>query len=214
VTYSDTTVLAGNPALQPEVGHDFDIGLSIRQPSLVGFSVDVTYFRNDLNDLIQWRQVTPNYWSPANIGKARKQGIECGLSLNPAGNIRLAWSFTYLDARNTTEGSDAFDDVLPYSPRQTNTLSLQTEWGGVRGNCSTSFRSKTIASDGLWMDAYHTTNLLLSYRIPVERASVDLKFELRNVENERYQVIKGYPMPGREVRVTLAFGYATFSGRE
>jgi outer membrane receptor for ferrienterochelin and colicins len=72
----------------------------------------LTLFRNDLSDLIDFDLVefTPTYWRGIyryqNIVEARTQGVEWESKIKVSSAWALAFSYTYLRARNLTEKTD------------------------------------------------------------------------------------------------------------
>ncbi len=89
----------GNPDLGPESSNGWDIGAG---GTFVGglLSVDATWFRNRLDELIEFA-------FPAgfvNLGAATTQGLELTTSLQPHRRVRLDANYTYNDAK--TAGGD------------------------------------------------------------------------------------------------------------
>jgi outer membrane receptor for ferrienterochelin and colicins len=72
----------------------------------------LTFFRNDLSNLIEFDLIeyTPTYWRGVyryqNIVKARTQGLEWESKIKVSDGWDLAFSYTYLRARNLTEKTD------------------------------------------------------------------------------------------------------------
>jgi vitamin B12 transporter len=95
----------GNPNLKPETGDGYEIGPEFFIPALgrPNFAyVTVTYFHNDIKNLIT---STPDFSSEENIGRAKIDGVESELLLNPAPWLNADLTYSYTDAR------DAIDDT-------------------------------------------------------------------------------------------------------
>jgi outer membrane cobalamin receptor len=197
---------AGNPDLKPERGTDFDMGFLIRHPAWGGLGAEVTYFLNSFSDLILWQPGVADVWSPQNVGKARIRGIEIRLSFAPAQELlRFEWNYTFLDARNRTDNASEFDLLLPYRPRHVHNFSATIELSGAYCTVNLSHVAKrfTTTSNTASLPGYRLTNILLGIRRAFEPLALGVKLEMRNLEDVRYQVMPGYPMPGREVRLSL-----------
>ena len=85
----------GNPDLKAERSRGWDAGVEWKPSE--GLVLDVTWFQNRIEDLIDF--------TPVNVGKATTRGIE----VSAAGNLFSDWlswrgSFTWLDASDDTTG--------------------------------------------------------------------------------------------------------------
>ncbi len=202
---------AGNPELKPELGKDFDAGFMVRLPLLVGLGIDATYFHNTVDDLILWQQGAGGLWSPTNVGKANISGLESRVSLDPwKGLLRVEWTYTYLDARNKTEKHTEYDKRLPYRSRHAHTLSAGATWGDLSALVEFSYFSSryTNTANTILLDPYHVTNVIAGATILHDPVSADLKLEIRNLEDLEYKAMEGFPMPGRELRLSLNVKFA------
>ncbi|NBN76747.1 TonB-dependent receptor [Microvirga tunisiensis] len=89
----------GNPNLTPEENFGWDIG--VEQKLLDGrLTVDVTYFRERLEDEIQTRFLPGFASSPFNLqGTSKRQGVEVSATAQILDGLTARASYTYLDAR-------------------------------------------------------------------------------------------------------------------
>lgn len=201
----------GNPNLKPEHGTDFDVGAMFRYPFFPGVALDLTYFKNSITDMILWHQGPLGIWSPENVGKADIQGVELKAALSPWGDLlQFGWNYTYLDARNKTQDRTQYDMQLPYRARHAHNFSLRFGQAGLYAlldYSSTGKRFTTTANTDLLLP-YHLINAILGYKMRFDPLSLDAKLEVRNLENTEYQAMEGFPMPGREVRLSLAVKFA------
>ncbi len=104
--WPDTGFAKGNTALVAESGWHSDISLD---QSLWHDKVMLTlsYFQTDIDDKIAWAEdpSDPNvigfggYWKPSNVNKFESKGLEFGFTIKPTDPLRIALSYTYLDAR-------------------------------------------------------------------------------------------------------------------
>src|SRR5258706_3658802 len=86
--------IQANPALRPEHGWTYDAGFEVHPGSC---SLRATYFRANVTDLIQTTSgsVSAPVTSAANIGTARRQGVEIEISHVLNQYLREAWNYTY-----------------------------------------------------------------------------------------------------------------------
>lgn len=64
---------SGNDDLVPETSDSWEVGL---WNSLDGATIDVVYFNNEFDNLIEWREVQQFVWQPVNVARARTEGVE------------------------------------------------------------------------------------------------------------------------------------------
>jgi len=196
----------GNANLKPEHGKDFDVGAMVRLPALLGIALDLTYFRNSITDMILWLQGPNAIWSPENVGKAEIQGVEVKASLGPWNDlVHLGWNYTYLDARNKTADLTQYDMQLPYRSRNTHNVSMRFGLPSVYSVIDFSYTGKryTTTANTASLPPYHVINAVVGFKMLLEPLSLDAKLEIRNLENLEYKAMEGFPMPGREYRLSL-----------
>jgi outer membrane cobalamin receptor len=65
-----------------------------------------------------------------------------------------------------------------------------------------------IANDeSAWLPEYWLTNMNLSTALHVNPLRLDVRIELSNLFDRDYQVLPGYPMPGRTFKFVLGVDY-------
>jgi outer membrane cobalamin receptor len=209
----------GNPDLQPESATDFDIGLMMQDSRYGELALGLTYFTNDVEDLIIWQIGTSGLWSPFNIGKALIRGIEASASFNIWKDIaRVSWNYTYLDPRNKSPRLNEYNKLLPYRPRHSNNVSLHLTGYGFHGIVNVTHMGERYitTANTVSLPSHEVIDCIVSYRIPLHFAAINATFEMKNIAGREYQVMDGFPMPGREVRFTVdvAFRHAFSSANQ
>lgn len=118
----------GNPGLQPEFARNREV--SVHYETLP-YRASLTYFHNNISNLIQWEETTPGSWfyTPKNVGQARIAGWAAQYQAT-LGNWQLYGNLNYQDAENTDTQKQ-----LTRRARQFATLGLNhrigaVEWGG------------------------------------------------------------------------------------
>lgn len=90
---------SGNPNLKPERSRAYEAGIEIAlSPRL---TVEASYFRNDVTDLIQY---VPQTYTNENVGRARMQGVEAALRGDLGNGFLARISYGTLDARDLDTG--------------------------------------------------------------------------------------------------------------
>jgi outer membrane cobalamin receptor len=206
---------AGNPDLKPERANDFDAGATLEVPLLAGLGASFTWFGNTVTDLILWQPGADWVWRPANVGKAEIQGVEAGVSLSPWEHlVTLSWNYTHLDARNKSGTPDEYDKQLPDRPGDVHKVMLQSRYAGLSAVVDFLSVSEryTTTSNNASLPSYRVFNVLVGYAWDVARSRMELKGEVLNLGDVEYQVMAGYPVPGREYRVSLSFVFGDQPG--
>jgi len=200
----------GNPDLKPESGIDGDIGLRLQYPILNGFYLESTYFANSMEDLIIWQE-TAGLWKPENIQKSKTQGVETNISFSPFRKlITLIGNYTFLHAINQSDRRTLKGKFLIYRPRHTVNISLQINLGIATARYQfhyTSYRYVNPANT-VWLDPCTKSDLVLAVKPQPGEIGMNVSFQIRNVFNEEYQVIKHHPTPGREYRLNLGVRFS------
>ncbi len=196
----------GNPELKPENSTDYDFGLMVQDSRLGELALGFTYFSNKIEDLIIWQMGASGLWSPFNIGKASISGMEMNAGFSLWKDVaRVSWNYTYLNPRNKSPRLNEYNKILPYRSRHTHNASLHLTGYGLNGIVHVTHTGKrySTTANTKSLPAHETLDFLLSYRIPFSFASVDATFELKNMTGSNYEIMEGFPMPGREVRISL-----------
>lgn len=211
--YGNTGLLLGNAALKPERGLNADVGPTLswrRGASRLSWSAAA--FVSLIDDLIQY-QYGGGHARPRNLGSARILGVETEAKLELGDHFRAVLAGTLSDPRNTSAIESQHDRVLPFRPRYR--LYARPEWRAVR------LASQTFI--GVYAEADLTGS---NYLVPDNStaapsrilfgagafadlpAGFSIHFTAQNLANSAVYDISNYPLPGRELYVSLAWSRA------
>lgn len=104
----DSSGYVGNPALRPERSQGFQIGPDIVLPAFGRpdfLSVSAHYFKNDINGLIEYTQISPFFATEENVATAHIHGVETNFVITPASWISADINYTYTIARDGGTGA-------------------------------------------------------------------------------------------------------------
>ncbi|MCA8926463.1 MAG: TonB-dependent receptor [Alphaproteobacteria bacterium] len=182
-----------NPNLQPEKSRGFDIGVeqSVWDDRL---TVDLTFFRNRITDLIDGAGVTA-----INLpGTTKTQGLEVSLTAEPVDGLTLNGQYTYTDSQ------DPSGTQLVRRPRHV--ASLNAGYGFLGGRATIDlgidyngdqrdYQFSNFFADRrqVTLDRYVKVNVAASYKV-TER--VELYGRVENLFDEDYQNVFGFSNPG------------------
>ncbi len=184
-----------NPDLQPEKSVGYQAG--IEYEICRGASAGVSFFRNDIEDLIETRTVRmgPPPWDMyyENVEDAMTQGVEVNLRACVTNNIKARLGYTYLDTENKLTGLE-----LAYRPNHKLAAGVHVDVPGIGAR----LHLETFYTGERWKDADNTVELddywLFSASAAKEvgeHAEVFVKVD--NVFNEK-DIEDEYDIDGRE----------------
>lgn len=205
----------GNPDLNPETSLTWEGGADYVQS---GFSGALTWFSTDFEDKIVSSTLTGGDSSYTNLGSATIKGLEAALSYDIGTPFHWAWEvrpFVDITWLNQYE-DDATGLDLTYISDLTLATGLSfSDSHAFSGRINVSYAGPQQVDD--WEETYEVvemgsfvvTDLTLSYRFWKDATLGDLtvRGELRNLFDEDYAYVKGYPMPGRSAFVSLRWDY-------
>ncbi len=180
-----------NPDLKPETSAGYDMGLD---QSLFGVTTGVTWFHNDIKNLIETNPVT--FEDDVNIGRARTQGFENYLAWAPLDTLKLRADYTYTEA----EDADLHEELVR---RPRNKISGEARWQAME---ALSLDARLLYV-GTWIDGsrdfsvprlnahpYWTADLAASYALTENLA---LMGRVSNLFDKSYEDPVGFLQPAR-----------------
>ncbi|MFQ5743977.1 MAG: TonB-dependent receptor plug domain-containing protein [Acidobacteriota bacterium] len=185
----------GNRALGPEKSTGGDIGVQGYWDES-GLRFDLTYFRNDITDLIQFSLAT---FQAENIGNALTQGVEASGEWAPSDRFGLGGTYTFTDAMDQD-----LDLPLLRRPRHQGSLRLTVRPSG-RLRVFTEVRAKGHRQDfgpvgRVDLGGFLVWNAAAEFNFNPE---VSIITRLDNLLDKEYQEVFGFGSPERSGFVGL-----------
>ncbi len=191
----------GNPDLRPERSFDVDMGVHMNiQRASYRWTGNLVVFYSRFKDRILWSPAQEGRWMPANLNEAVNRGIEFEQRFEK-GFVNLDISYTLLNAK------DANDKQLVYAARHKLNGNIRIGNRNLWGKWSSNYQSKRFytRSNTRWLDPFVTHDLQLGVGKQVgTRLSLKCIGEIRNLLDSEYQLVKNYPLPGRELRLKVS----------
>jgi vitamin B12 transporter len=202
----------GNPDLLPERSMNVDAGFQARYHTdkIVASGRITGYFMN-MWDMILW-QPDPSdplgmRWMPTNVDTAKIRGIH--------GSARISFADFYITTLgiNWNDARDAVTKkVLIYRPEYaltyTTTLSLDPFFTGI--TCRYMSEVFTDASNTLQLPQSTVFDINVGmqlFKTTGGRTAIGLCYDLCNLTNELRATNQGYPLPGREHRLSVKVSF-------
>jgi len=191
--YGAATGFRGNPGLRPEKSRGGDAGFDAYLPGGRG-TVSVSAFRSDFTDLITY-DFSAYPGTTANVGRARTSGLEAEARLKVAGGLELRLTYTYLEARDLTDGTR-----LLRRPRNSGGADLWRDFG--RGLSAGAGVGVVAGRADVDAQTYATVNdpdyaVVRVYGEWRATERLGLKVRVENLLRRDYQPVNGYPALGR-----------------
>lgn len=206
----------GSRALSPEKSKQYNLGviwMSGAKSYLNYISISVDGYINKVQDKIVMVTSSPTlyYVGMVNMGEVTVKGIDLAAStdirLSEKYSLFLNGTYSYQYAKDKTTRT-----VPSYTPEHSGNFSFSIEnpWVNVAYSFAASGKrySTTSAESRYRLDSFFDHSVSVNKTLKMGTvSSLRLQGELLNLADENYEIIKGYPMPGRSFRVsaTLMF---------
>ena len=197
-----------NESLKPELQRGFEIGIrgTFNHPNLY---YNCTVFSNAISDMLVPYQGIDEVTYYRNAGKADNKGSEVLLSWSPLSHFKLTSSYSYIDfiysdfiVPGEDQGLDAqvSGNFVPGIPKNNLSFSISYLFPfNLSTNLRFSWTDRYYTNDfngpkpneaddinNYINDSYFLTNLVLLYRLNVERLKLSIKLGVENILDTRY----------------------------
>ncbi len=218
-TFADLYYLRlGNVGLKPEKATQCNVGATLHLQGgnlLKNLTLSVDGYYNNVRDKIV-ALPTMYVWRMVNFGKAEIWGADTSVSLRLAMARRVAlvldanYSFQY--AVDVTDVSAKnYRHQIPYTPRNSGSLTMSLENPIVNVSYLLSavgerymLPQNTVKNR---MQGYLEHSFSLNRTFSLHGVGLRLQAELLNVTGKQYEVIKNYPMPGFQWRLSARVAF-------
>lgn len=201
--------LVGNAQLRPEYTSQFDLGVDYKDRHL-HLALDAYY--NRIEDKIVAIPMKSQFrWSMVNFGLVKSLGLSATAGYDRTwGKFSASASanYTYQRDRDYSSPHDPeYRNTIPYSPLHSASLIVDLAYDGWSLCTSWLYTGDRFAlisnnRDDL-LGAWQTVDLKLNKRFRIRRHYVQATVECNNLCDSRHEVVKRYPMPGRNWKATL-----------
>lgn len=193
-TFLDLYGSGGNENLKAEEGKTFDIGFKYSDSIC---RREITFFKRDFEQLITYIYNFNTYTGMMeNIDEANIKGLELLTSRKVNENWDVDFAYTYLEARDDSVDGQSLN--MPYNQIALNLKYNNNNYKAVLDN---RYVDETNSYGGGKVDSYFISDLKLSTNLDENK---ELAFEINNLFDKDYEVVDGYPMPGRNFMVNLS----------
>lgn len=222
-TFNELYYFTMTRELKPEKALQHNLGLSYhcwRQAEIGGTQSDMTldvtadaYYNRVMDKLVAIPTQNLFLWSMMNLGRVEIKGLDLSAQANvPMGRHQLSVSgnYTYQDARDMTDPTDkTYDQQIPYIPRHSGGAILS--WSNPWVDCSYSvvlvgdrYRLGQNTAENL-VEGYADQSIGAGRKFALKHGQVELRVSVMNLFDVQYEVVKSYPMMGRNFRIKIEY---------
>lgn len=203
----------GSPDLKPESTHQVNIGTTYGNDFL---QLTLDGYYNQVRDKIVAVPYNMFVWRCVNVGKVEVLGVDATIRfvqhLTEEHLLFLTSSYSYQSVRDKTmEGTSTYGNQLAYTPEHTFSGSLSYENPWVNLAVHTTGMSMRWANNEHYEDT--DINGYLEFGLTVWRKfcfgshQLEGRFDLKNLFNRQYELVRFYPMPGRSYQMTINYKF-------
>jgi len=201
----------GNQNLRPEDAGQFDMGFTYqnnRIPFLSEFALCADGYYNLVKDKIIAVPRDMFHWSMINKDKVNILGMDVSVkastSLGRSGQLRLKGNYSFQSARDATPGSDNYGEQIPYTPVSSGSGSLTYQHGKWETGYNMIFSG--VRWTGQMTDPRNEMDGYIIHSVFISRTYKKwyVNAEVIDLFNSQYEVVKFYPMPRRNFRITIS----------
>ncbi|MDR1183131.1 MAG: TonB-dependent receptor [Bacteroidales bacterium] len=222
-------VQIGNRLLKPEYSAQYNLGFfynkNFHHKTFKSISFQADAYYNEVSDKII---ATPTsnqlVWTMINLGYVEIRGIDA--ALNPSFqfgklfvNVRL--SYTYQKAQDFTPDKDdggggsgdndytinVYGHQIPYIPWHSGSAIVNAVYRAWDFNYSFIYTGERYMLGGNipenYIQPWYTHDLSIAKTLYIKASTLKITAEVNNVFNQQYEVVKWYPMPGTNFKITL-----------
>ncbi len=205
----------GSRDLKPEKTKQYNLGVTYQstaegnKPTL---SLSIDGYHNTVNDKIVAMPYNMFFWTMVNLGKVNIWGLDVNahsdMPLSDKCKILADGNYTYQYAVDETDPAISYyKNQIPYTPRNSGGASLTLENPIVNVSfhgTGVSKRYRTSENKAEYrLDGYIECGLALYKKFKVGKTGIYLRGDLINMFDKQYEIVKNYPMPGRNGKITV-----------
>ena len=203
--------------LRPERAHQLNLGLThVLQFTVYSLQFTADVYYNRVSDKIVARPGhNMYYWSMENLGTVDILGLDAtaDLSFNiqhSTFNINLNYSYQHA-VDHSNKDSKVYGHQIIYTPRHSGGASLRWEHPWVNLGATAMIVGERYSgaqnSDATRLPAYCDVGLSADRTFDLRIGTLTLRASLLNLLNVQYEVVRSYPMMGRNWRLSLVYDF-------
>ena len=205
----------GNRHLNPEKSRMWNLGTTYSHTFNRTLQLSLTadgYFGNVTDKIIAVPKMF--YWQMMNAGKVRQLGLDVSANIEKRwGNdwtVSATGSYSLMKATDISDPTAVYyRNQIAYTPRHSGSASilLHTPWLDFSYNVLFMGERYTLSYNipDNRMKPFADHSITLSREFKINKQQLQVQFDVRNLGNKNYEVVRFYPMPGTNWRLSVSW---------
>ncbi len=207
----------GNSNLKPEYATQVDGGISWRIPSggkaLKNLEARLDGYINRISDKIIAVPTTNQFrWTMINLGKVVVHGLDARVETAVRlGGVDIGAKATYTWQRSmdcSDKNSPYYKGQIAYIPKHSASAVANVAWRKWSADYSFLYTGRRYDSSANipanYIRSHYINDLAVNRSLSLMGAEAKISLAVNNVLNRHYDVVRCYPMPGRNYKITLS----------
>ena len=204
----DNMTSSGNPTLKPEYSETGEASLTISYSTIpVEITSSFEIYEKKMSNLIVWEKQSSGKYIPVNRRGGNIRGTATEFNLSLLDNmLNLKGIYSTLDTKSYTYKLGTDNKEIIYKPQNTFNGNIDFNYKKASVAFSSYYNGKmflnernTISIDPFWLFG---TRISYEHNLN-DKIKIKTFLNIENLADEQYQVVYGYPMPGRSVELGL-----------
>jgi vitamin B12 transporter len=218
-TFNDLYYLiVGNNSLKPEYARQYNAGI-VYSASFKGAVKHVSISADAYYNLIKDKIVAiPNknlfVWTMLNLGKVSIKGVDVTGEADGALSEQVSWfarmAYTFQHALDITDPSGVtYKNRIPYTPDHSGSAMVSVNYRHWTAGYNLLFSgTRYVLGEN---NPYNQVNgwgihdVFVTRQLNIKQFNLQIKGEVNNLTDEKYDVVRYFPMPGRSWKISLLF---------
>lgn len=213
-------IVGGNPDLLPEKGYSTELNVNVNIPfktTQYNLALLNSIYFTRIKDNIVWSPLFGSFWQPQNIKNTQHYGFETSVKQiwNIIPQFRIICNTQYALNKSTI-----IKDIVPYSIgkflrykplhklRANIILDEQYFFVALNYNYNSIRFTDDENSRAFMLPAYHLLDFIIGYKLNLKNVRTQFIFQVNNITNTSYEVIRSYAQLLRNYRLTFQINYS------
>jgi outer membrane receptor protein involved in Fe transport len=153
-------------------------------------------------------------WTMLNLGKVSIKGLDVAVEIDGAINERVTWftrmNYTFQHALDVTDPTSVtWKNRIPYTPDHSGSALASVnyrQWTAGYSLLFSGFRYDLGENNSYnQIEGWGIHDVFVSRQLNIKQYALQVKGELNNLTNQKYDVVRYFPMPGRSWKISLLF---------
>jgi len=200
----------GNPELAPEETYKRHIrifGAYNLEWLDINFGTD--FFSRTVDSVIVWNRSFDGLYRPVNFSREESHGREDIIEIRLGSYVQFRWSNTVIEALHKKTGDYLDSKWLPFRPAYLQQAQINLRYKNFQLGLDSRMIGKRyiLAANTKWTEPYSVWNIRAGYSFSIYKIRISVNASAENIFDEDYEVLVGYPMPGRSFSVGLGLRF-------